>query len=50
MSRPGPNGAPVISLPFSIQGQKLFVGPVPLLDVPTIQWPQPRNGRPQVVR
>lgn len=47
MSRPNDKGVPTISLPFSIQSQKLFVGPVPLMDVPPIQWPQPQNARPQ---
>lgn len=51
LSRPGDHGdAPTISLPFSIQGQKLFVGPVPLMDVPPIQWPQPSTTRPRIVR
>jgi hypothetical protein len=50
MSRPNDKGVPTISLPFSIQNRKLFAGPVPLMDVPPIQWPQPRNGRPQFFR
>jgi hypothetical protein len=51
LSRPGENGgASSISLPYSIQGQKLYVGPVPLMDVPTIQWPQPRVPQPRIVR
>lgn len=50
MSRSNDKGVPTISLPFAIQNQKLAVGPVPLMDVPTIQWPLPRGGRPQVFR
>jgi hypothetical protein len=50
MSRPNDKGVPTISLPFSIQNRKLFAGPVPLMDVPPIEWPQPRGGRPQVFR
>ena len=51
LSRPGEKGgAPSISLPVSIQGQKLFAGPVPLMDVPPIEWPQPRDTRPRFLR
>ena len=50
MSRPNDKGVPTISLPFAIQNQKLSAGPVPLMDVPPIQWPLPRGGRPQVFR
>jgi len=50
MSRPNDKGVPTISLPFSIQNQKLFAGPVPLMDVPPIQWPQRAGARPQVFR
>jgi hypothetical protein len=51
LSRPGTNGGgPTISLPYSIQNQKLFVGPVPLMALPPIQWPQARGTRPVIVR
>ncbi len=51
LSRPGEKGGgPTISLPVSIQGQKLFAGPVPLMDVPSIEWPQPRDMRPRFLR
>lgn len=37
--RPKDGGRPSISLPVSIQNQKLYAGPVPLLKFDSIQWP-----------
>ena len=50
LSRPNDKGVPTISLPFSIQNQKLHAGPVALLDVPPVQWPQRPGARPQILR
>ncbi|MBL6959297.1 MAG: DUF2125 domain-containing protein [Rhodospirillales bacterium] len=40
LSKKGRNGGPAtLSLPLTLQGQKLFGGPVPLLEIPPIDWP-----------
>jgi hypothetical protein len=50
MARPGENGQPTISLPFTIQDGKLSAGPVPLMDVPPIQWSKTQDNRPKFLR
>lgn len=50
MARPGEGGQPTISLPFTIQDGKLSAATVPLLDIPPIEWPEPRNERPRFIR
>lgn len=40
----GPNGGPVLTLPLTIQGRQLSMGPVALMELPLIKWgsaPQP---------
>ena len=49
MSRPGENGVPTISLPFTLQDGKLSAATVPLMDVPPIPWPK-EQGRPRIVK
>jgi hypothetical protein len=50
MARPGENGAPTISLPFTVQDGKLFAASMPLLDVPPIRWPERADTRPRFMR
>jgi hypothetical protein len=50
MSRPGENGQPTISLPFTIQDGKLSAAMLHLMDVPPIKWPEKKNERPRFIR
>lgn len=47
LSRPGGDGAPVLSVPLSLHERRLAVGPLPLMVLPLIEWPRgpsPRTG------
>jgi len=37
-TKPKNGGTPTISLPLSIQGRKIYAGPVPLMGMPVIKW------------
>ena len=39
--RPAGGGPRALSLPLSVQDRKLSAGPVPLMDIPEIRWPEP---------
>ena len=49
MARPGDNGVPTISLPFTIQDGKLSAASIALMDVPPIPWPN-EDTRPRFIR
>ncbi len=38
--RPAGGGPRTLSLPLSVQDRKLSAGPVPLMDIPEIRWPE----------
>ena len=38
--RPAGGGPRALSLPLSVQDRKLSVGPVPLMEIPEIRWPE----------
>ncbi len=47
--RPAGGGPRVLSLPLSVQDRKLSAGPVPLMEIPEIRWPE-RAGETNQLR
>lgn len=47
--RPAGGGPRTLSLPLSVQDRKLSAGPVPLMDIPEIRWPE-RAGETNQLR